>query len=113
MDFETAIYLTAILEVVTLICFFVLCSNVGAIKKRLSRDGATPTSAFSLYMGLGEIEKAKQVLIEMILADTAVQNTLTVSPEALKGAMAKYNGMMKEIGLVFDAEKAFQSKKIL
>lgn len=32
MDFETAIYLTAILEVVTLICFFVLCSNVSTIK---------------------------------------------------------------------------------
>lgn len=59
MDFETAIYLTAILEVVTLICFFVLCSNVSNIKNKISKNGITSSTMFALYIGMGEKEKSK------------------------------------------------------
>ena len=112
MDFEIAIYLTAILEVVTLICFFVLCSNVSNIKNKISKNGITSSTMFALYIGMGEKEKAKLALMEMILADTIVQNSLTVSAERLKAVMGKYNKMMKEVGLEFDAEKAFEAKRL-
>lgn len=35
MDFDTILLVTGIIELITLICFFVLCSNVGELKRRL------------------------------------------------------------------------------
>lgn len=39
MDYDVILLMTGFIELVTLICFFVLCSNVGALKKKLlNRD---------------------------------------------------------------------------
>lgn len=111
MSLETIIILSAILELITLICFFVLCANVSSIKKKLRNNGATPSFAFSMYLGMGEKEKAKNVLIEMILADEIIQRAIIDNVGDLKSVMGKYEPMLKEVDLVFDAEKAFNSKK--
>lgn len=68
MDFETIIILSALLELVTLICFFVLCSNVSAIRKKLCKDDILSSSLIAMYMGLGEKSKAREALIEHIVS---------------------------------------------
>lgn len=110
MDLEIIIFLTAIIEVITLVCFFILCSNVGELKRRLLNNGATCTSMFSMYMAMGDKESAKRALIKVILADTQVQNALNSTPEHLLKVMAKYSKQMKEVDLIFDANKAIVCK---
>lgn len=63
---ETIIYLQAILELVILICFFLLCHNVSKIKKRFVVDKDI-NAAFSMYISLGEYEKAKELLFHEIM----------------------------------------------
>jgi hypothetical protein len=112
MDFDTILLVTGIIELITLICFFVLCSNVGELKRRLLNNGATCTSMFSMYMAMGDKENAKKALIKVILADTQVQNALNSTPDNLQNAMAKYSKQMKEVGLTFDANKAIVCKNM-
>lgn len=112
MDLEIIIFLTAIIEVITLVCFFILCSNVGELKRRLLNNGATCTSMFSMYMAMGDKESAKRALIKVILADTQVQNALNSTPEHLLKVMAKYSKQMKEVDLIFDANKAIVCKNM-
>lgn len=112
MDLEIIIFFAAIIEVITLVCFFILCSNVGELKRRLLNNGATCTSMFSMYMAMGDKESAKRALIKVILADTQVQNALNSTPEHLLKVMAKYSKQMKEVDLIFDANKAIVCKNM-
>lgn len=63
---EVIIYLGIILNLVTLICFFVLCYNVSKIKKQFVVDKDI-NAAFSMYISLGEYEKAKELLFHEIM----------------------------------------------
>ncbi|WP_448778995.1 hypothetical protein [Bacteroides congonensis] len=63
---EVIIYLGIILNLVTLICFFVLCYNVSKIKKQFVIDKDI-NAAFSMYISLGEYEKAKELLFHEIM----------------------------------------------
>lgn len=63
---EVIFYLGIILELVTLICFFMLCFNVTKIKKQMV-VGENIKAAFSMYISLGEYEKAKELLFHEIM----------------------------------------------
>lgn len=68
MDFETMLYLSVILNVIILICFFVLCSNVSSIKKKICPSenfGAT----FSMLITGNQIETARKLLFDEISKD--------------------------------------------
>lgn len=110
-----ALWLGAILELVLLICFFVLCSNVSKIKKVLTPSGNPPTqdTVYAMSIAAGDKEKAKSVLMEIILSDPAIQETINQSGDILKNVLAKYNKAMKEVGLEIDSQKAFEMKKLL
>lgn len=107
-------WLTAILEIIILICFFVLCSNVSKIKKVLTPGGtvSSPQTVFAMYVAAGDTEKAKAVLMEIILADADVQACINRNGEVLGNVLARYNRQMKEIGLEIDPEKAYSVKKL-
>ena len=109
-----AIWLGAILELVLLICFFVLCSNVTKIKKMVSPSGNPPTpyTMYAIYLAAGDKEKAKSVLMEIILADPNVHETINRSADILKNVLARYDKAMKEVGLEIDPQKAFESKSL-
>lgn len=111
MSIETIIILSAVLELITLFCFFVLCANVSSIKKKLRNNGIDPSSAFAMYIGMGEKEKAKKVLIDMIFADSDIHWTVAANADSLKNVMVKYGAMLKEVDIEFDAEKAFNTRK--
>lgn len=107
-------WLTAILEIVILICFFVLCSNVSKIKKVLTPGGtvSTPQTVFAMYVAARDIVKAKEVLMSIILADPDVQACINRSGEVLGNVLARYNRQMKEVGLEIDPNKAYNIKNM-
>ena len=105
---------TAILEIVILICFFVLCSNVSKIKKVLTPGGSvsTPQTVFAMYVAAGDTVKAKEVLMGIIFADPDVQTCINRSGEVLGNVLARYSRQMKEVGLEIDPQKAYDVKKM-
>lgn len=99
-------------ELITLICFFFLCSNVSKIRKKLDLDGTSPFTAISIYLAAGNKAKAQQLLLEYILADYNVRDAVNSSPANLKSALAKYKNLMEITGLTIDEELASKTKKL-
>lgn len=110
MDFETIIILSALLELVTLICFFVLCSNVSAIRKKLCKDDILSSSLIAMYMGLGEKSKAREALIDHIVSKSNLRENL-LNDNGANVSLAPYRKLMKELDVEFDAEIAKDIKK--
>lgn len=104
------ILIAAIINFIALICFFVLCYNVSSIKKKLKNNGATLSFSFSFYMAMNDINKAREVLIEMIFTDELITESINNDTEALKKQMDKYKDLMHQVGLEFDSKKAVELK---
>lgn len=71
---QIVVVITAIIEVITLICFFVLCANVAKIKKLLEKKEDF-TSKFKFLIHIGEKEKARDYLINRILNNEGIFST--------------------------------------
>ena len=56
---------SAVVEIITLIFFFVLCRNVSKIKKEIVSNDNLP-GMFAMYISLGETDKAKKILYKTI-----------------------------------------------
>ena len=67
---------------------------------------------YAMYLAAGDKEKAKSVLMEIILADPNVQETINRGADILKNVLARYEKPMKEVGLEIDPQKAFESKSL-
>jgi len=94
-NLETTIYMQAVLGLVILICFFVLCYNVSKIKKQIVVDKDI-NAAFSMYISLGEYEKAKELIFREIakqkeyLASFAYNGNNSAQRAALKRTFKPY-----------------------
>lgn len=66
-NLETIFYLSAIVEVVILICFFVLCSNVSSIKRRIGGTEFNRDKKFSSLILTGQTDRAKELLVQMMM----------------------------------------------
>ncbi len=64
MDLDIAIA-SAVVEIITLIFFFVLCRNVSRIKKEIVINDNLP-GMFAMYISLGERDKAKKYCIRRL-----------------------------------------------
>lgn len=51
-------------------------------------------------------------LMNMILAEYLVQENINRNPELLKNVLSRYDKAMKEVGLVIDPQKAFETKNL-
>ena len=71
---EVVLIIGAILEIVILVYFFILCSNVSKIKKQLVQNYDFEAK-FNFLMKIGEKEKAREILINCILANTNIFTT--------------------------------------
>lgn len=113
-DFALVFWLSAILELILLVCFFILCNNVSKIKKMISPSESVPPPSlvYSLALASGDVEKAKSALINIILEDADVQACINRKPDILKNVLEKYAQPMKEVGLEIDAEKACELKRL-
>lgn len=68
MSLETILILSTIINIVILICFFGLCSNVSSIKKSISHSNSW-NEEFVFYYSVGQIEDAKKILLKAITKD--------------------------------------------
>lgn len=59
---EILFWVSIIINVIILICFFVLCSNVAKIKKKAT-DVERFEARFNFLYGIGELEEAKKLLL--------------------------------------------------
>jgi hypothetical protein len=67
-----------------------------------------------LYIAIGEKEKAKIVLIDLILADEEVRGALSNhNAEHLTAVIGKYINAMNIVGLRFNAEDALKAGMLI
>lgn len=109
MNIETFIIISAIIEVITLICFYFLCSNVAAIRRN-STSPQNLEATFNLYYSTGQIEKARELLMMSIKNDsefaTAFYQESSYKVEAQKHIENKYGKLLELVGLRIDFDKA-------
>lgn len=113
-ELQLVFWCQAILELVLLICFFVLCANVSKIKKMITPGGNPPSpyTSFAMYLSMGDKENARKVLMDIILSDENVQSAINRNADILKNVLAKYEKAMKEVDLEIDPKKAVEMKEL-
>ena len=104
MSLETIIFITALIEVITLICFLNLCGTVSSIKKRIGGTEATRMDKFNTYLVTGQIDKVKEVLTDMILSEKEWEQVANFScdewrEKARKSLITKYQRMFDAVGI--------------
>lgn len=65
MNPENTIIISAVIEIIALICFFILCFNISKIRKKLIISDNFP-GMFAMYIALGDKEKARKLLYNAI-----------------------------------------------
>lgn len=109
MNVETLIILSVAIEVVTLICFYFLCSNVAIIRRNVISPQNLEAS-FNLYYSTGQTEKARELLMTSIKNDsefaTAFYQESSYKIEAQKHIERKYGKLLELVGLKIDFDKA-------
>ena len=110
MEFETILILSAIIEVVTLICFFVLCNNVAKIRKRICKDYLPISTILAIYEGFGDKENSRKALIDHIIHETNINEHMSRT-EDINKVLNQYKNIMNELDITFDAEKAREIKR--
>ena len=98
---QVALVITAIIEVIILICFFVLCANVAKIKKHLIQK-TDFDSKFKFLMNIGEKEKAHEILINRILSNNGIfskENYFWDAKTKTKMCFTTYGDEFKALGI--------------
>ena len=103
------IFIAVVINVIVLICFFVLCSQVSHIRKVLKPRSNT-YEELDVLIALGQKEKAKSVLINLILSDN-VFDFESPTEESIKATVKRYKKYMDEVSLEFDAQKFIEARK--
>nr|DAX23456.1 MAG TPA: hypothetical protein [Caudoviricetes sp.] len=101
--------ISLILSIILLICFFVLCINVSAIKKSVSVPEIWQAS-FNFYYSTGQLERAKDVVMKAVMQDSDFAKAFYLNTqdrtEAQKRIETRYNGFLNLVNLTIDFEKA-------
>jgi hypothetical protein len=110
MSLETIIIVSAVLEVVTLVCFFSLCSNVNSIKRKMTEVDISREDKFNFYVVSGQMDKAKDLLSKIILADSSwehikLKDKAALRDKAIQDILSKYKRQLEITGLSLDFDK--------
>lgn len=62
---EILFWISIIINVIVLICFFILCANVAKIKKE-AHNVANFEARFNFLYGIGELKEAKKLLLKRV-----------------------------------------------
>ena len=104
--------ISVILSIIILICFFVLCVNVSAIKKSVNVPQPWQAS-FNLYCGTGQNEKASDVLMKAIMHDSDCARGFYLNVhdrlDVQKKIEARYGEYLKMVDLTIDFNKVNES----
>jgi hypothetical protein len=85
---EAVFIISTIIQIILIVCFFILCLDVSKIRKRLTRQYDFE-SRFNFLISIGEKEKAKEMLLERILTNDIIfdkKMQLTTEARANKAA---------------------------
>lgn len=103
-ELSFAFWLQAAIELIVLICFLILCSNVSKIRKKLIPNDRF-NACFSMYLAMGDKETARKILCEEISKQPefimAFRNNLN-NADARKLLEKKYKAHLESLGLSFD-----------
>lgn len=106
MELTTVLVLSAILELVILVCFFFLCVNVSTIKKSVAPPWR---GVFNLYYSTGQIEKVKEVLMKTIMNEKEFEKAFLVNTAdkypMQKAIEGKYKKQLELVGLTINFEE--------
>lgn len=104
---ETVLFLSAILELILLICFFVLCSRIGKIKKNFYPE--LNYARFCLLLYLGRRDDATRMLYTAVSEDEdfvyAFHTDNKAAERARENMQASYGKYFSALGLELDFEK--------
>lgn len=98
--------LAAIISLIVLICFFVLVSNVSAIRNtfRINHEDFGPS--FNLYLAIGDKKAARDILLDRIKQDECFREAFfyqaNVAEPARCRLIDKYGKQMELVDLTID-----------
>lgn len=110
MSLESIVIISAIIQIVVLICFFSLCSTVNSIKSRIGGTETTRMDKFNIYIMMGQIDKAKDILSQMIISESEWEHVFNHKYPALmdksrKSLQTKYEELLNLVDLKLDFEQ--------
>ena len=97
---QIALVISAIIEIIILICFFVLCSNVSKIKKTIEQKHDF-SAKFDFLINIGEKEKARDLLIKRILNNNGIFSSEVIwsSKEKTEMCFKTYKDELEAVGI--------------
>lgn len=113
--YQTILIVSLIINIVVLICFFILCSNVSKIKHSLSGESSFESS-FWFLVSVNEKERAKKLLIDKMMNDANLDQCFfkdksmrDLGRRNFEDIYKKYMDSVGGIGIDYtDADKAIQ-----
>lgn len=98
-----------VINLIVLICFFILCSNVSKMKKVMHPQNSFG-AMFNFYYSIGDIDKAKELLFREVLNDEYLEAALWTKAEyrqrSQKMLEEKYTPYFNKVGITLDFAKA-------
>ena len=97
---EAVFIISTIIQIILIVCFFILCLDVSKIRKRLTRQYDFE-SRFNFLISIGEKEKAKDLLLERIITNDNIFNEhIQLSSELRANRAAKlYAKELEALGI--------------
>lgn len=106
---QALFWVLVVINVIVLIAFFVLCNNIGKIKKTVCTSRKFG-AVFNFYYSIGELEKAKECLFHEVANDEFLDEAFFTSAEynqkMRKYFQDKYQVYFDRLGIKIDYDKA-------
>ena len=106
---EFIVIVEAVIAIIAIVCFFIMCGNVAAIRKAVKPEQSNVPLAvvLRLYMSLGLKKEAQDRLVRQMLAEDTLDKTGDYVGRC-KSVLDKYSKMIEYVGLTIDEEKLNQ-----
>ncbi len=105
-NLEAIYFVSAVISLIVLVCFFVMSYNIGRISKKLHQSEELFRQKFIFLISIGDKEAAKQLLIERIESDDNFSLAFLNKGEeySLKNVQNRYNKYLNLVGLTLTLE---------
>lgn len=116
-DLGLVYFISAVISLIVLICFFVLVSNVSAIRNTLRVNNEDFGPSFNLYLATGDKKAARDLLLDRIKQEDYFKEAFFFRAHAAEPAramlMEKYGKQMELVDLTIDFEEVNKSIKFV
>ena len=109
-DLETYLIIGAILELIIIICFFILCNNVSLIRKRQSYSDRPISVVIAVLLAAGEKEKAKVIMTEYLTDRIASLPGVLPDRVDIENVLKQHASILKTLDINFDVDLFITSR---